>query len=263
MHAGRRPGSSGTEPEARLRTGRPRGRTEGSSPPPDGRPAGPGSVPRVRWPRRIATARRLQERLRVRIVMRGAPRRVRLVAGADCAFATDGRRIWAGIVVVSVPELEPVAEAWATAPVTFPYVPGFLSFREGPVFLRAARRLRVRPDLWLFDGQGIAHPRGVGLAAHLGVLLDAPSIGCAKSRLIGEHDEPPGARGAWVPLRSEGRRIGAVLRTRTGVRPLYVSVGNRITLEPALRWVLACCRCRVPEPIRLAEQLVNRRKRSR
>jgi deoxyribonuclease V len=171
--------------------------------------------------------------------------------------------MWAGIVVVRLPSLEPVARAWARGRVRFPYVPGYLSFREGPVFLSAVRRLRVRPDLWLFDGQGIAHPRGFGLAAHLGVLLGAPSVGCAKSRLVGEHAEPGRRRGEWAPLVLDGRRVGAVLRTRASVRPLYVSVGHRISLPAAIGWVLACCRYRVPEPIRLAEQLVNRLKRER
>ncbi len=185
------------------------------------------------------------------------------MAGADCAFSPDGRTMWAGIVVVQLPGLEPVARAWARGRVTFPYVPGYLSFREGPVFLRAARRLRVRPDLWLFDGQGIAHPRGFGLATHLGLLLGASSVGCAKSRLVGEHAEPGRHPGAWVPLMVSGVRLGAVVRTRQDVRPLYVSVGHRISLRAAIGWVLACCRFRVPEPIRLAEQLVNRLKRER
>lgn len=214
-----------------------------------------------RWPSTVAEARRLQLRLRRRLRGGGGPRQVRLVAGADCAFSSDGRTLWAGIVVVRLPGLEPVAEAWARGPVTFPYVPGYLSFREGPVFLSAARRLRVRPDLWLFDGQGIAHPRGFGLAAHLGLLLDASSVGCAKSRLVGVHTEPGRRRSDWVPLMLDGRRVGAVLRTRDGVRPLYVSVGHGISLRAAIRWVLACCCYRVPEPIRLAEQFVNRLKR--
>jgi deoxyribonuclease V len=183
------------------------------------------------------------------------------VAGADCAFSPDGRQIVAGIVVVSLPDLAPVRSVWARAPVTFPYVPGYLSFREGPVFLHAARRLGMRPDLWLFDGQGVAHPRGFGLAAHLGVLLAAPSVGCAKSRLVGTHVPPGARRGDWAPLALDGRQVGAVLRTRDGVRPLYISVGQRMRLTAARRWVLACCRYRVPEPIRLAEQLVNSVKR--
>ena len=181
-----------------------------------------------RWPSTIAEARRLQLRLRRRLRVGGGPRKVRLVAGADCAFSSDGRTMWAAIAVVQLPGLEPVARAWAAGRVMFPYVPGYLSFREGPVFLRAVRRLRVRPDLWLFDGQGIAHPRGFGLAAHLGVLLDASSVGCAKSRLVGEHCEPGEGRGEWTPLLLDGRRVGAVVRTRDRVRPLYVSVGHRV-----------------------------------
>lgn len=218
-------------------------------------------APAIRWPRTVAEAQRIQIRLRRRLHATGGPRRVRLVAGADCAFSPDGTRIVAGVVVVSLPDLTPVGSAWARGPVTFPYVPGYLSFREGPVVLRAVRRLRVRPDLWLFDGQGIAHPRGFGLAAHMGVLLDVPSVGCAKSRLVGMHVPPGARRGDWTPLDLDGRRVGAVLRTRDGVRPLYVSVGQRMRLPAALRWVLACCRYRVPEPIRLAEQLVNTVKR--
>ena len=216
-----------------------------------------------RWPSTIPEARRVQLRLRRRLRVGGGPRQVRLVAGADCAFSSDGRTMWAAIAVVQLPGLEPVAHAWATGRVTFPYVPGYLSFREGPVFLSAARRLRIRPDLWLFDGQGVAHPRGFGLAAHLGVLLDAPSVGCAKSRLVGEHCEPGQRRGEWTSLLLGPKRLGAVVRTRDGVRPLYVSVGHRVSLAPAIAWVLACCRYRVPEPIRLAEQLVNRLKRER
>jgi deoxyribonuclease V len=186
---------------------------------------------------------------------------VRRVAGADCAFSADGRRILAAVAVLDFPSLVTVASAWATGPVTFPYVPGYLSFREGPALLRAISRLDVAPDLWLFDGQGIAHPRGIGLAAHLGVLLDAPSVGCAKSRLIGAHHAPGVRRGSWTPLVVAGRRVGAVVRTRDGVRPLWVSVGHRISLPMALRYVLACARCRVPEPIRRAETLVNHLKR--
>lgn len=223
--------------------------------------AGPVDDPMTRWPRTVAEAQRVQARLRRRLREGGGPRRVRLVAGTDCAFSRDGRKIFAGIVVVALPDLAPVASVSASGPVTFPYVPGYLSFREGPTVLRAAGRLRTRPDLWLFDGQGIAHPRGFGLAAHIGVLLDAPSVGCAKSRLVGSHLTPGPRRGDWMPLELDGRRVGVVLRTRDGVRPLYVSVGQRMRLSAARRWVLACCRHRVPEPIRLAEHLVNSLKR--
>jgi deoxyribonuclease V len=183
------------------------------------------------------------------------------VAGADLAYAADGRRAWAAVVLVSVPDGAVVETAMASARPRFPYVPGLLSFREGPLLLRAFGRLRRRPDLCLFDGQGIAHPRRFGLASHLGVLLDLPSVGCAKSRLVGEHTEPGPRRGDWAPLRLEGRTVGAVLRTREGVRPIYVSPGHRIGLRQAVRAVLALARTRVPEPIRLAEQVADRLKR--
>lgn len=180
------------------------------------------------------------------------------------AYAPDGNRAWAGVVVLALPDLTPVEAAWAAGPTSFPYVPGYLSFREGPLILKAVRRLRVQPDLWLFDGHGIAHPRKFGLASHLGLLLGSPSVGCAKSRLVGTHGEPGQLRGAWTSLRFQGATVGGVLRTRTNIRPLYVSPGHLIDLPSAIRWVLAVSpRFRVPEPIRQAESLVNRLKHER
>lgn len=154
-----------------------------------------------------------------------------------------------------------VATATAGGPPPFPYVPGYLSFREGPLLLEAFRRLGLRPDLCLFDGHGLAHPRRFGLACHLGLVLGIPSVGCAKSLLVGEYAEPGPHRGDWRPLRLGGTTVGAAVRTREGVRPLFVSPGHAIGLRPAVRWTLACCRYRVPEPIRLAEQLVHRLRR--
>jgi deoxyribonuclease V len=212
---------------------------------------------------RIARALRMQGRLRRRVRTRGGPRRVRLVAGADLAYRGDGSRAWAAVVLWSPRDGAVVETATACGHASFPYVPGYLSFREGPLLLRAFKRLQRKPDLVLFDGQGIAHPRGLGLASHLGVLLDLPSVGCAKSRLVGEHGLPGPRRGAFAPLLLEGRRVGAVLRTRDGVAPLWISPGHRIGIRQAVRWVLACCRTRVPEPIRLAEQVANRLKAGR
>ncbi len=183
------------------------------------------------------------------------------MAGADLAYRPDGRWAWAAVVLVELPEGRLVESATAAGRPRFPYVPAYLTFREGPLLLAAFRRLRRRPDLCLFDGQGLAHPRRFGLACHMGLLLDLPSVGCAKSLLVGEHGEPGRARGAWSPIRDEGERVGAAVRTRAGVRPLFVSPGHRIGLAGAIRWALACSRYRVPEPIRLAEQLVNRLKR--
>jgi deoxyribonuclease V len=139
--------------------------------------------------------------------------------------------------------------------VTFPYVPGLLTFREAPLALRAFEQLNNTPDLVIVDGQGVAHPRRMGIAAHLGLFLEVPTIGCAKSRLIGEHDEPAQAAGSHTPLTDEGDVIGEVVRTQAGTRPLYVSVGHRISLGRAVQMVMACCkRYRLPEPSRLAHQ---------
>lgn len=212
---------------------------------------------------RLARAQALQARLRARVRVRGGPRSVTLVAGADLAYRADGSRAWAAVVLWSPRAGVVVETATASGRPRFPYVPGYLSFREGPLLLRAFRRLRRVPDLVLFDGQGIAHPRGLGLASHLGVLLALPSVGCAKSRLVGEHGEPGRRRGDWTPLRLGRRHVGAVVRSRDEVRPLWVSPGHRIGIRQAVRWTLACCRTRVPEPIRLAEQVANRLKSGR
>jgi deoxyribonuclease V len=209
----------------------------------------------------VAQARTIQERLRRQVLLRGGPRDVRLVAGADLAYEPDGARAWAAVVLMSVTDGAVVETATASARPRFPYVPGYLSFREGPLLVEAFRQLSRKPDLCLFDGQGLAHPRRFGLACHLGVLLGLPSVGCAKSRLVGEHDEPGPRRGDWAPLRLDGRIVGAVLRTRDGVNPIYVSPGHRIGVSRAIRWVLALSRMRVPEPIRRAEEVVNRLRR--
>jgi deoxyribonuclease V len=209
----------------------------------------------------VAQARAIQERLGRHVLLRGGPRYVGLVAGADLAYEPDGVRAWAAVTLVSVPDGTVVETATASARPRFPYVPGYLSFREGPLLLEAFRQLNRTPELCLFDGQGLAHPRRFGLACHMGVLLGLPSVGCAKSRLVGEHAEPGPRRGDWASLRLDGRIVGAVLRTREGVSPIYVSPGHRIGLRRAIRWVLALSRTRVPEPIRLAEAAVNRLRR--
>lgn len=206
---------------------------------------------RFRMPLTPRAAAELQLRLRDRVVRCGSLR-PRLVAGAD--VSVKGGLARAAIVILR--DLEPVEEVVIERPVNFPYVPGLLSFRELPPLLAAWRRLRTRPDVILVDGQGYAHPRRFGLACHLGVLLDLPTIGCAKSRLVGEHVDPPPERGAWAPLVDGGEVVGAALRTRSGCRPVYVSIGHRVTLAGAIRTVLACApRYRIPEPQRRADQL--------
>jgi deoxyribonuclease V len=187
--------------------------------------------------------------------------RVRLVAGCDCAIAGD--RLCAAALVFAVPGLQMVDAAEAVVPTRFPYVPGLLSFRELPALLAAFARLRTRPDAILCDGQGIAHPRRFGLACHLGLLLDLPTVGCAKSRLIGEHDEPGPYRGDRVPLRDRREVIGTVLRTRDRVRPLFISAGHRVTRRDAEALVLRCgAGYRLPEPTRQADVAVGRLARS-
>lgn len=214
--------------------------------------------PRPRWPRTVAEARRLQARLRHRLRLTGGPRAPGLVAGADVAYRRDGRWAWAAVVLVAWPGGGVVESAAVAGPSAFPYVPAYLAFREGPLLLAAFDRLSHRPDLCLFDGHGLAHPHRFGLACHLGLLLDLPSVGCAKSLLVGDYREPGRARGAWTPIHLDGDDVGAAVRTRAGVKPLFVSPGHRIGVRAAVRWVLACSRFRVPEPIRLAEQLANR-----
>ena len=202
----------------------------------------------------------LQRELAGRVVRRGAPRRVRRVAGADIAVGRGAKRATGAVVVLSYPELEILEVAVEEAPVTFPYVPGLLSFREAPVLRQAFRKLAGPIDLLFVDGQGYAHPRRFGLACHLGLLLDVPTVGVAKSRLLGEYEEPGVEAGSRAGLVDAGETVGTVLRTRTAVRPLYVSVGHRIGLDEAVAWVLRCGRgYRLPEPARLADRAAGGR----
>jgi deoxyribonuclease V len=163
----------------------------------------------------------------------------------------------AAVVLVALPGCCVVESATAVGRPAFPYVPGYLAIREGPLLMTAFVGLSHRPDLCLFDGHGLAHPPRFGLAGHPGMLLDPPSVGCAKSLHAGNHGAPGRARGAWTPILLDGDEVGAAIRTRAGVKPLFVSPGHRISVRAAARWVLACSRWRVPEPIRLAGQLAN------
>ena len=190
------------------------------------------------------------------------PGTLRLVAGADVSYDRGSPVLYAAVVVFDADSLEIVEIGAATLRATFPYVPGYLSFRELPPLLAAFEKLRTRPDLVLCDGHGRAHPRRFGLACHLGVALDLPTIGCAKSRLGGEHREPGARRGAHAVLRDGPEVIGEVLRTRVGVAPVYISVGHRVSLATARRLVLRLTpRFRIPEPIRAAHAEVNRLRR--
>jgi deoxyribonuclease V len=210
------------------------------------------------WDLAIEEATALQSRLATKVVAETTfdPDAVQTVAGVDVGFQGDMAR--AAVVVLGFPGLEPVDYALAQVPISFPYVPGLLAFREGPAVLAALEQLGTWPDLFIFDAQGLAHPRRLGLAAHLGVILDWPSIGCAKSLLTGIHDEPGEAVGDWVPLLGGDETLGAVVRTRVGVKPLFVSIGHRVDLVTAVAFVLRCSRgYRLPETTRYAHKVAG------
>lgn len=211
------------------------------------------------WPQTPAQAIELQRALAGHVVQVDDFGSVRRVAGVDVGFPGGGERARAAVAVLSFPDLRPVEQAVAELQVAFPYIPGLLSFRELPSVLAALARLAELPDVLLVDGQGLAHPRRFGIACHLGVLTGLPCIGVAKTRLVGEHEPVPDRRGAWVPLHHRGEEIGAVLRSRAGVQPIYVSVGHRVSLERAVAWTMACTgRYRLPQTTRAAHAVASR-----
>lgn len=211
-----------------------------------------------RWDLSPKEAVALQRELCARVERRNRLAAVRYVAGVDVGFEARNTITRAAVAVLAFPSLELVDYALAREPTRFPYVPGLLSFREIPTVLKALEGLRIDPDLLLCDGQGIAHPRRLGVASHLGVLCDIPSIGVAKSRLLGQHEEPAREKGAWTELMDRGECIGAVLRSREAVKPLYISIGHRIDLPTAIDYVLRCTtRYRLPETTRWAHRLAS------
>ncbi|MFZ8842565.1 deoxyribonuclease V [Thermoflexus sp.] len=194
----------------------------------------------------------IQQRLREQVIREGPmPGPGTVIVGVDVGFRGELAR--AAAVAVRFPDLTPLAQAVAEVPVTFPYIPGLLAFREAPAILAALERLPLSPQVLMVDGHGTSHPRRMGIATHLGVYLDLPSIGCAKSKLWGRYEMPPDEPGAWSPLWDGEEMIGAVLRTQAGASPVFVSIGHRISLENAIATVMACVRWhRLPEPTRLA-----------
>ena len=220
------------------------------------------------WNLSYSRAREVQADLACKVEFISLKKSPKLIAGIDCAFSRDGERILAAVVVLRPPQFELAETVSASRKVTFPYIPGLLSFREAPVCIAAVEKLQNQPDLFIIDGQGIAHPRRLGLAAHLGLFLDQPTIGCAKSRLTGTYEEPPLEKTGYSMLKDKkGKQytkseiIGAVVRTRTNVKPVFVSVGHKCLLEDAVRVVLDCAvKYRLPEPTRLAHQAVSRLK---
>jgi deoxyribonuclease V len=220
------------------------------------------------WNLSYSQARECQKALASKVRFTPLRRAPRLIAGIDCAFSKGGEKIIAAVVVLRPPDLALVETTNAVRTVTFPYIPGLLSFREAPVCIAGVEKLKNKPDVFMIDGQGIAHPRRLGLAAHLGLFFDKPTIGCAKSRLTGTYKEPGLQKGAHVLLKdkkgdsnTQYETIGAVLRTRRNVKPVFVSVGNKCTLENAVEITLSCAvKYRLPEPTRLAHQLVSKLK---
>lgn len=202
----------------------------------------------------------LQKQLRERVRIAPLTRKIETVAGADISFNKFSPVMYAGVVVLRLPTLEVLEEVGVVSETQFPYVPGLLSFRESPLVLEAWAKLQTEPDAVMFDGQGIAHPRRVGIASHVGLLINRPTFGCAKSVLVGKYEEPLAARGAWTPLIDPKNKetVGAALRTKTNVQPIFVSPGHLIDLAGAIELTLACDGgYRQPEPTRRAHHLVN------
>jgi len=207
------------------------------------------------WKVTTAGARALQTELAGEVLHTGDIDSPRYIAGVDISVNRWAKTGTGAVVVLNYPALDVAEVEVVTDRVEMPYIPGLLSFREMPLLLAACEKLSIKPDLVIVDGQGIAHPRRMGLASHLGLCLDVPTIGCAKSRLCGSHEEPDAEAGAAAALFDGEEVIGSVVRTRTGVKPVYVSIGHMVDLPTAVRWTLACCRgYRLPEPTRLAHQ---------
>ncbi len=228
------------------------------------------------WNLSYSDARDLQESLASKVQFIPLKKQPELIAGIDCAFSKDGKKIIAAVVVLKLPDFTLVETTSASRKVTFPYIPGLLSFREAPVCIAAVEKLQKEPDVFIIDGQGIAHPRRLGLAAHLGLFFDKPTIGCAKSRLTGTFEDPPPQKGSSSLLKDKKRWktetsheprvandeiIGAVVRTRANIKPVFVSVGNKCLLTDAIKITLdSTTKYRLPEPTRLAHQLVSKLK---
>ncbi len=210
------------------------------------------------WPRTYAEALECQWRLRSQVILQPLPAPPRLVAGVDAAYAPKDQKLFGAVVVMSLPELAIIESVGVCGQESFPYIPGLLSFREAPILLAALKKTRHRPEVILVDGQGIAHPRGVGLAAHLGLLVGIPTIGCAKSHLIGIFSQLGSGAGSFSPLTWQDEKIGWVLRSRHRCRPLFISPGHLITLNESLDLIRQCLgKYRLPLPLREAHLLSN------
>ena len=203
----------------------------------------------------------LQQKLREKLILhdKDFPARIRTIAGADISYSKRSDLFFAAVVLLECPVMAVIEEACFIERVSFPYIPGLLSFREGPALLKAFENLHNTPDVIIFDGQGIAHPRGIGLASHMGLFLDIPAIGCAKKRLVGEYGEVGNEVGNYADLMLDGQVVGAAVRTKKKVKPVFISPGHKISMPRAIDVVLSCCRgYRLPEPVRMAHLAVNR-----
>jgi len=208
------------------------------------------------WNVSVEQAIRIQEAFKERIILKRTFSKVRTIGGGDVAYSSKGNLLFGAIVVLSFPDMEILQTALTVGKISFPYISGLLSFREGPMLVKAFQRLKLKPDVMIYDGQGIAHPRGMGLASHMGLWLNIPSIGCAKTPLLDEFISPGPLKGSFAWIRKEGRKVGAVLRTKENVKPLFVSSGHLIDLSTSIQLILECCEgYRFPEPLRKAHQL--------
>ncbi|MCL5063421.1 MAG: deoxyribonuclease V [Nitrospiraceae bacterium] len=211
------------------------------------------------WPKDIAEAKEIQDILRKQVKIMPLKKTPELIAGVDAAFAGD--KIVAIAALYEYPGLKHIQDAFYIEKIRFPYIPGMLSFREGHAIVNALKKLKTKPDLILFDGQGIAHPKGIGIASHIGVILNIPTIGCAKSRLVGEFEEPDTTKGSRTYLYYKGMKVGAVLRTRSNVKPVFVSPGHMIDIDSSIEIVMKCVfKYRIPEPLRRADYLSKKLK---
>ena len=210
------------------------------------------------WNVSVKEAIQIQELLTDRIILKKLSSTVRTIGGGDVAYPKRGNLLFGAMVVLSFPDMKILETATAEEKIPFPYIPTLLSFREGPVLIKTFNLLKIKPDVMIYDGQGIAHPRGMGLASHIGLWLNLPSIGCAKTPLLGEFISPGPSKGSYEWIKKEGNKVGAVLRTKEKVKPVFVSPGHRIDLTTSIRIILESCHgFRIPEPLRLAHQLTE------
>jgi deoxyribonuclease V len=214
----------------------------------------------MKWPKDIKEAKEIQYKFKQQVKIIPLVKEPEFIAGVDAAFLGDS--VIGTVCVYRYPELIPLENTYALTKITFPYIPGFLSFREGPAIIKALDNLKTKPDVVIFDGQGIAHPEGLGIASQIGILINIPTIGCAKTKLIGGYIEPGIKKGQYSFLKHRGKIVGVVLRTRENVKPVFVSPGHMIDLKKAIDIVLNCTsKYRIPEPLREADHLSKRLKK--